>query len=59
MNVNEACRVMTCDAHEGRILPSHPHTNNGLFFSYSPLNNVFYMYIGKHMKKASKNPEFA
>ena len=43
--------MMTNGDHEGSILLSHPHTNNG-FFSCSPLNI-------SSMKKASKNPEYA
>ena len=30
---HEACRVMTKGDHEAPIFLSHPHTNNGLFFS--------------------------
>ena len=51
---HEACRVMTNGDRDGRIFLSHPHTNNGFFFS-----SLTAFYIGKHKKDFQKSPKFA
>ena len=38
---HKACRVMTNSDREGRIVPSHPLTNNGSFFLLTLKNRIF------------------
>ena len=49
---HEACRVMTNGDGEERIFLSHPHTNNGLFFSLTI--KYLFLYWKKHEKDFQK-----
>ena len=39
---HEACRVMTKGDREGQVFLSHPHTNDGFFFSLSTNYLILY-----------------